>query len=289
MNRIVMLSLLTGCLSIGGLANAEPSREATAALAEGRALLTQSDFEGALEAYKTAARKAPGNQDYAQQYAMLRQVIQMRRVLPREQDLERWLKMAGALRTFYYDHELHTEALALDQERYRRQPSADSGLLLAETQLAVGRDAEAVELLAEVSAGQMSARADALYGLALARLGRMDEAKKALERPKMGKEDIGPDYYLDLARVRILLGNAGGAVAALTRSFQLTPPSQLDTLKARVKRNTEFGSLAQHPGYAQAFETASEIQESGCSMGSSCGECPMRAKCAQGKAQSSDE
>ena len=68
MNRIVILSLLIGCLSIGGLADAEPNREATAALAEGTALLTQSDFEGALEAFKTAARKAPGNQDYAQQY-----------------------------------------------------------------------------------------------------------------------------------------------------------------------------------------------------------------------------
>lgn len=289
MSRIVILSLLAAWVLIVVPVHAKPRRDAAGEFAAGKELLANADFEEALETFKVAARKDPGNQEYSQQYALLRQVIQLRKECPREQDPERWLKTAGALRAYYYDHGIHAEALPLDQERYRRQPSVESAVLLAETQLALGRNSEAAETLGNVPDGQSSARGGVLHGLALARLGRVDEAKKLAERPQMETDEAGPLYFLDLARVRVLLGNARGALYALTRSFQLTPPSQLDAFKTQVKENAEFSSLSDHPDYAQVLLTSSRVEESGCSKGPSCGQCPMRATCGQDKAQDSDD
>ncbi len=289
MNRIVTLCLLAGWVSIVAPVHAKPIRDAAGEFAAGKALLAHADFEEALKTFKTAARKDAENQEYAQQYALLRQVIKLRKDCPREQDPERWLKTAGALRAYYYDHQIHAEALPLDQERYRRQPSAESAVLLAETQLALGRNSEAAETLGNLPDGQTSARVGVLHGLALARLGRIDEAKKLAEKPEMETDEAGPLYFLDLARVRVLLGNARGALYALTRSFQLTPPSQLDALKSQVKVNAEFSSLLEHPDFAQVLKTSSRVEESGCSKGPSCGQCPKRATCGQGKAQKSDD
>ena len=145
------------------------------------------------------------------------------------------------------------------------------------------------ERLGNLPDGQTSARAGVLHGLALARLGRIDEAKKVAERPEMETDEAGPLYFLDLARVRVLLGNARGALYALTRSFQLTPPSQLDSRKTLVRENAEFSSLSEHPDFAQVLQTSSRIEESGCSKGPSCGQCPMRATCGKAKAQESDD
>ena len=287
MQRKVMVSFLVGCvLSAAMPALAGPAAEAATAFAAGKALLSKADFDGALEAFKTAARTAPQNQEYAQQYAMLRQVVRMRGGCAEERDAERWLKKAGALRTFYYDHHLYAEALPLDQERHRRHRSAQSAVLLAETQLALGAYSQAVELLAGLTEQQASPRARVLHGLALACQGRIDQAKEMAETPGQVTDDTGPGYFYDLARLRALLGHSQEAFQALTRSLELTPPSQLEAFKAEVKECKDFSALVSTADFLKVLETSSKVKESGCSKGAGCGKCPMRAKCESKNAKS---
>lgn len=277
MQRMVIGSFLVGCVVLVAMpALAEPADEAFAA---GKALLATADFDGALEAFRTAAKTDPENREYTQQYAMLRQVIGMRGDCAKERDAERWLKMAGALRTFYHDHHLYAEALPLDQERHRRHRSAESAVLLAETQLALGMHSEAVELLSGLTKEQTSPRTRVLHGLALARLGQIDEAKTLAEEAGQATDDAGPRYFYDLARLQALAGDSKGAFQALTRSFELTPPSQLDAFKVEVHGCKDFNALVSTADFAKALETASKVKESECSKGSGCGNCPRRAKC----------
>ena len=277
MQRTVIMSLLVGCVvSVAVPALAEPAAEAFAA---GEALLAKADFKGALEAFRTAAKTDPENREYAQQYAMLRQVIRMRRDCPKEQDAERWLKMAAALRTFYHDHHLCAEALPLDQERHRRHRSAESAVLLAETQLASGMHSEAVELLSGLTKEQTSPRTRVLHGLALARQGQIDEAKMLAEEAGRATDEAEPHYFYDLARLQALVGDSKGAFQALIRSFELTPPSQLDAFKVEVQGCKDFNALVSTADFAEALETPSKVKESECSKGPGCGDCPMRAKC----------
>ena len=159
MKRMMIVILLIGCVALAAApAVATPTEDAAKAVATGQALLAKADFDGALKAFKSAARTDRENQEYAQQYAMLRQVARMRRDCPKERDAEKWTKMAAALRTFYHDHDLFSEALPLDTELHRRQPSAESAVLLAETQLALGMDSQTVELLGGLNAKQTSPR-----------------------------------------------------------------------------------------------------------------------------------
>ncbi len=280
MQHRVILSLLVGCLaSVVDPVLAEPASEADQAFASGRALLLKADFAGALKEFKAAAKAGSENQEYAQQYAMLRQVTRMRSNLATEQDAERWLKMVGALRTFYYDNSLYSEALPLDRDRHRKHRSTESAVLLAETQLALGMHSQAVEMLRAVPKKQASPRTRVLHGLALAHMGDTKQAKKIAKVPWLLKDGLGPRYFYDLARLRALTDDAKKAFKALTRSFELTPPSQLEGFKTQVRECKDFRAIQRSSGFAKALTTSSKVKESDCSKGAGCGKCPKRAKC----------
>ena len=86
MRRIVILGLVFGCVvSMTSPALAGSAEKAAKAFAAGNALLADADFKGALKAYKKAAKAQRDNQEYAQQYAMLRQVIRMRKEIEKTQ------------------------------------------------------------------------------------------------------------------------------------------------------------------------------------------------------------
>jgi tetratricopeptide (TPR) repeat protein len=276
-----MMSFLIGCVvSVAVPAPANAENEAAKAFTAGNALLAKADFDGALEAFRTAARTDTENQEYAQRYAMLRQVIRMRKNSATERNAEQWLKTAAALRTFYHDHRLYSEALPLDKECHRRRQSAESAVHLAETQLALGVHSEAAQMLAGLTQEQTSPRTRVLHGLALARLGQIDEAKKTAKAPGRIKDDVGPRYFYDLARIHALAGEAKKTSKTLTRSFELTPPSRLDAFRAEVKECKDFGSVLGATDFASVLETRSRVKESKCSKGAGCGKCPKRAQCA---------
>ena len=278
MRRLVCVIVVIGL--VGALAPVVRAGSVAAeAFSAGQILLTQGDFDGALKEFKTAARKDRDNEQYAQEYALLRQVMKLRKACAKERDAEAWEKTAGALRSYYYDHGLYLEALPLDVQRFGQVLSAESAALLAETQLMLGQNDEAVELLGGLSAEHVSARTKVLQGLAQARLGNLDEARKLVQALPNATDADGSGHYYDLARLQTLLGDKASALAALTRTFELTPPSQLDALKARIGKCADFAAVAGGAEFAQVLKTESKIAESKCSSGSSCGKCPNRSKC----------
>ena len=262
-------------------AHAETAKQA---FVRGNTLLAQGSFQEALQAYSTAVRAQRTNQQYGQQFMLVRRVIALRESLDRERDPQRWLRTAQPLRSFYISQGIYSEALSVDEKIHARLNTASSAGQLAETQLAMGRDAEASRVLSALAPEKATTVTQALLAIALARQGQVGEARKIGEGiARSGSSDPGTLYVL--ARMQAIVGNHSAALGLLTRCFEAVPPSRLDGLKRHAKQNLELAALASGDGFATALRTESKIAESKCSGGSSCAGCPMRGKCAksQGK------
>lgn len=255
----------------------------------GNTLLQKGDFEGALEAFTAAAKADPDNDEYRQQAALIRRVIALRDRLDKEEDAELWVRMATSLHGFYHQRKVYSEALTLDQRIDARLNNADSAAMLARTQLALNMHSAAASLLKDLQADQVTPEAKALYGIALARQGKLEAAKALAESVELPKEP-DPQLLFDLACLRASVGDTKEALPLLQRSFESTPPSRLAAAKTAARECPDLVTLKDSEAFAAVLETESQVKESGCSHGASCGKCPMQAKCAgQSKETKDDE
>jgi tetratricopeptide (TPR) repeat protein len=262
------------------LAGAESPAEA---FARGKSLLEKGDFDGALGAFAAAARGDLDNDSYRQQYAMVRRIADLRRQLDAEKDPERWEYTARALHAFYLDQRLYDHAVDVARRMHEKLGTAASGTMLAETELALNRNAEAEKTLASLERqGHSGPVVQALRGIALARLGKIPEAKKLAATIALG-DDAGPQLLYSLARLHGATGNADAAVKLLEKCFQALPPSRLENFKEHARLCPDFAAMASTASFAKALETESQVAESKCSGGAGCAGCPMRGKC--GKAE----
>lgn len=250
------------------------------AFEQGKTLVSQGDFEGAMQAFSTAARADRSNAEYMQNFSLVRQVIMIQKALATEKDTQRWEYYARALHTYYVSEKLYDLALALDTQIHQRVDSAASAALLAETHLAMDKNAEAIELLSKLPADKTSVVTESLEGIALARMGKKDDAQKHATLAKLADDD-GPGVVYCVARLQAATGNVRQATALLTRCFEQIPPSQLDGFKTHAKLTPEFTALVSTPEFEQALKTESKVVESSCSSGSSCAGCPMRGNCSK--------
>jgi Flp pilus assembly protein TadD len=249
------------------------------AFAGGKALLAKADFQGALQAFAKAARGDRQNQEYLQHYAMVRQVIALRKQLETEQDAGRWEYVARALHAFYASQGLYDESLALNQRVHAKLKSAHSALTLAETQLALNQCGDAAETLSAVDASKHTTATRALLGLALARDGKMDQARKIAEAVQL-PADVGPGTVYAVARLHAAMGGKNEALGLLARCFASVAPSVQAGFKNHAKQSPEFAAWASTAEFASVLATPSKAPESKCSGGTSCAGCPMRGQCA---------
>lgn len=285
--RIVSVAIALGTVAaFPPLAWAGPADGAAEAFDQGDVLLAKGDFDAALKAYATAAKADSANQAYRQQYSVVRRVIKMRKRIEKESNPEKWASTAEALRAFYYEHGVYAEALPLDRQFHARVNTPQSAAMLAQTQLELGMDAETAALLSSLDKDKTSPRTQVLLGIALARQGKLDEAK-GIAKDFAVPKDAGPPVLWDLARLRALVGDSSDALGLLTRCFESTPPSRLDAAKTEAKESNDFRTLLANADFAKALETKSKVKESGCSGGSRCGKCPSRASCGKSSTASS--
>ncbi len=248
--------------------------------AQGKALLAQGDFEGALKSFATAARADRENEDYIRNFSMLRHVIALRARLDKEQDTERWEYMARALQAYYTNERIYPAALELGEKMHTKLDTASSARSLAETQLAMDKNAAAEKMLAKLDPKKATLATRSLHGLALTRLKKVDKAKKiakSLDVPK----DVGPRELYCAARLQAAVGNAPAAVKMLTACMENVRPSLQDGYRAHARQCEDFASLSSSDEFAKALATKSKVPESECSGGSKCSGCPSRGKCSK--------
>jgi hypothetical protein len=282
------LPIAVGCLaavllSFPALARGQAAQEA---FSKGEALLAKADFSAALDAFATAVRADRSNQEYMQHYAMLRRVVDMRKRMEAEKDWQQWEYLARAVRAFYASERIYPQVLAIDQELHARLKSAASAVALAETQLSMERNAEAVKTLSAFSRDQTEPLVSALLGIALARTGKQDDTRQ-IAAAFVLPEGAGPGITYAAARLQGAAGDSAKAMQLLKACLESVPPSRQEGFQTHAKSCPEFATFAQTAEFAKVMATSSKLTESKCSGGSSCAGCPMRGKCphSQGQAQ----
>lgn len=73
------------------------------AFTQGKDLLAKADFDGALKSFAQAAKADRSKPEYLQQYALVNQVVELRKRLATERDPAQWENYARALHAFYSD------------------------------------------------------------------------------------------------------------------------------------------------------------------------------------------
>jgi len=272
----VLAGLLVGVVATWtATARAETAQQAHAA---GGTLLAQGDLRGSLDAYVRAARADRSNQEYVQQYMLVRRAILLEDNLKKETEPTRWERTAQALRSFYVSQGAHRPALAVDEQIHARRNATWSAVQLAETQLALDMAAEAAQVLSSLPPSQSNAATQSLLAVALARRGKADEARQIADAVSL-PDGADPGTLYTAARMYAVVGNTSRALGLLTRCFEAVPPSLLGTLKGHAQRLPEFAALASSGEFAEVLRTESKVPESKCSGGSSCAGCPMRGQC----------
>jgi tetratricopeptide (TPR) repeat protein len=275
LRRACIALLLAVTVSSGSRAWAG-SAEAAKAFEEGLALLAKGNFDGALKAYKTAAEGDPDKKEYMLEYTLLRRIIKQRAQLTTEQDTEAWLKVGRAVYAFYDEHGLNEEALTLAAQIHEKHKDADSAERLAGAQLAAGKNNEVASLIEGMPADQRTPYASVLQGIALARIGKTDDARAIADKFEPAK-DTGARVLFDAARLNALVKNDSKALDLLKSAFEATPAPALDDLRAQAKAAKEFERLASSDGFATALKTESKVKAA-CGTKEACGKCPEKGK-----------
>jgi thioredoxin-like negative regulator of GroEL len=260
---------------------AEP---ATEHFAEGQTALAAGDFEAAFKAFASAAKLEPTNTTYRQEAALVRRVMMVRDRLPKLEDKPEWANVARSLHTYYDDHRVYGESLKLDRQLHKRLDNAESATLLGHTLIALNKDTEAAELLEPWTAQDKNVHARVLRSIALAHAKQLEPAEALAAKVDVPAE-CDPHLAFDAARMHTLLGNKVTAVETLMQCFKRTPPSRLDHMRTAAKKCADFTTIADGDAFAFALKTKSEVEESSCSSGTSCGACPNRSKCSSGESK----
>lgn len=275
---LTAISLAMICPAVGHGASGSGAFE------EGNALLAEGDLQGAMEAYSTAVRSDRENQQYVQQFMLIRQVVALESSLDKQTDPDRWAETAQSLRSFYAARGITSEAISIDLRMHSKLNTALTAAQLAESQLRAGQADEAAQVLGSLDEKKATPATQALRAVALARAGRLGEARKiAASMSSLEQPDAGTLY--NLARMHAAVSEDEKALSFLTACFEVVPPSRLVNLKAHAQGSPEFARLADKGAFATVLKTESKITESKCSGGSSCAGCPMRGGCpsSQGK------
>ena len=271
-------ALLAAVLTQPAAVRAESARQA---YEDGEARLANADFNGAMKAFAAAARADRNTPEYHQRYSLVRQVIALRKQLDTERNSARWQRTARGLHAFYISNGIYSEALPLDKKIHARLDTAASAVALAETQLAMDLNAEASAVLEALDADKATVTSRSLLGVALARSGKAEEARRLAEAIELPK-GAGPGMLYSVARLHGEIGNADEALDLLKRTFESTAPSRLEGFKNHARKSREFAESASTAAFAKVLDTKSKVAESKCSGGKSCAGCPMRGKCPSG-------
>ncbi len=287
--RAALTVMTLACIVLLPATALASAAEATRSYDEGRTMLKQGDLDAALAAFKVAAKADPENKFYFREAAVLSRVLNIRRAMADEQDLETWVKMGRLLYNYYHQYQVNKEALALAQQLHGKAASAESAAMLAEAHLELAQDKEAVAVLAALPAEQCDARTKVLHGLALARTGEKEAAAAVAAELEM-PEKCGNVLCFDAARLYARLGRDDHAYKMLTCAFESTPANWLPEFRTMAKACADFDDIAETARFAKVLATKSKMTGcGGCASASSCGSSGGSSGCSSEKTACSDK
>lgn len=266
------LLLVLALLAAPALAADETQPQPTSAVAAAEALLKQGKFEEARDAYLALVKADPSNEQLVQRALVLKRVVDLRKMAAEEDPSPTWERATIALHTFYLREGLVDVALEQGRAAHAKADSDVSAGFVAEALLEKNANEEAAKFVEGLRMSQQTPKNLTYESIALARLGRKDEARE-IQRLYGETDSKDPALLFDMARVQSLLGDGEQALATLKTAFENTPAQALPGLKEMAKANPDLKSLTRLPAFADVMKTASKGECGGCGgcSGGGCG------------------
>ncbi len=273
MLRHVSLTLLLvlGLLAGPALAADESQPESTSAVAKAEQLLKQGKFEEARDAYLELVKADPENEELVKRALVLKRVVDLRQMVATEEISQTWERATIALHGFYLRNGLVDVALEAGKAAHEKAKSDVSASFVAEALLEKNANEEAVAWVEDLRSSLQSTQNLTYQSIALARLGRKDEARE-IQKLYGTSETKDPGLLFDTARVQSLLGESDQALASLEAAFENCPTRALPMLKDLAKSNPDLASLSRLPAFAEVMKTESKASDGGGCGGGGCGE-----------------
>ncbi len=253
---------------------------------DGNALVKKGDFPGAYKAYTEASKAAPEKREYAASAMLMRRVIILKKYADTQPVSTKWEKVVISLHAFYLSNSLLDEALALDKDAHNKLNNALSTSLLSETYLEMNENKKTIKVLSKLDKKKFDTQNWLCLAIALARTGKVNDAKKIQAKHLSGKID-NPGLLFDSARLNSLVGNADEAYRLLTTCFEQTPANKISDFKKSVIACPDFKQISKTPRFGKVLQTRSKIKFSSCSGSSSCGFPSKKGGCSKAKNESS--
>ena len=271
-NAALTLLLVLGLLAVPALAADETQPEPTSAVAKAELLLKQGKFEEARDAYLALAKADPENEELVTRALVLKRVVDLRTMVATEEVSPTWERATVALHSFYVRNGLADVALEAGKAAHAKASSDVSASLVADSLLEKGANQEAVDFVEGLRMAQQTPQNLTYESIALARLGRIDEARE-IQKLYGTSDTKDPGLLFDTARVQSLMGDSEQALATLKTAFENTPERALPMLKELAKSSPDLSTLARMPAFGEVMKTASKASDcgSGCG-GGGCGE-----------------
>ena len=267
-NAALTLLLMLGLLAVPALAADETQPGPTSATAKAEMLLQQGKFEEARDAFVALAKADPENEALVKRALVLKRVVDLREMVATEEVSPTWERAATALHGFYIQNKLTDAALAAGKAAHAKAGSDVTASFVADALLEKGANKEAVAWVEGLRMAQQTPQNLTYQSIALARLGRMDEARE-IQKLYGTAETKDPGLLFDTARVQSLLGESEQALATLKSAFENCPAMALPMLKDLAGSSTDLSSLIRMPAFAEVMKTASKA--SGGGGGGGCG------------------
>lgn len=261
------LLLVLGLLAVPALAADETQPEATSPVAKAELLLKQGKFEEARDAYMALAKADPENEELVKRALVLKRVVDLRAMVASEEVSPTWERASIALHGFYMQNGLVDVALEAGRAAHAKANSDVTASFVADALLEKGANQEAADFVDGLRMAQQTAQNLLYQSIALARLGRADEAREIQKLYGPG-DTKDPGLLFDAARVQTLLGETDKALATLEKAFENAPAKALPTLKEMAKTNADLRALTRLPAFTEVLKTESKAGESG-----GCGGC----------------
>ena len=261
--------LVVGMLAVPVMAADESAPESTTALEKAEGLFKAGKIAEARDAFAALVKADPENEELQARAEMMEQVLELQAYLETEEVSPVWERGAVILHAFFHKNDLPAVALAHDKKVHAKADSAMTASLVAETLLVMNKNQEAATFIDALREGQKDDQNFIYRNIAMARLGKMEEARKQVTLYGFPKTD-DPGILYDLARLQTLMGEHDQGLQTLQTAFEKCPPRAIDSLKSLAKTQVDFKAIRETAKFAEVMKTASKAT-GGC--GGGCGGC----------------
>lgn len=265
------LSIVLAGVMIGAAATAVAeldSAQRKEIVLKGREILARGDFEQGVKYFEEQVDAHSGDSLLLIWRARARQLAKLQAQASDSSDPKKQVKAAWKLHLFYLHRDRVDLAEKLDRKVFDDVKNAQTAAMLAQSLMLKGKAAEALKVLQSIEDPGENLDYQIQLGLALARTGAEDPAKKIAEALQE-QEKLTPDQARDMALLFAKTGFDEKSAEILVSLFESLEPEDLDELRGSLLEQDEWKFLKEDPVYAKALTATAKNK--GC--GSDCSTC----------------